>query len=350
MPVFTKAQSIAPNPQYVGLRAHNGIIWAHSPDLIPQSYSQPNIYQVEWSRMALSDRAWENCHCYSKFGVAFQYVNFNNPNVLGSGYALMAFTEPFLTYQRRLYITMRAGIGPVFLDQVYDAQTNPENLFFSAPISFVLALNASLNFRLTEQWHLSATGHYNHISNGGVKLPNKGINYPTFGLGIDYVLRPVTLSPRTKTQDYDREIQPYIGTFFSPRKTRADQSEKAYEGWMIGVQTGAVKPIGSFSAVGLGMELSHDGSLANRQVDFPESTAPVIASVMVQYYLTFGQFSFSPQLGYYVYRDAVEGNAFFQRWALVYTTGSEWYVGTSLKAHGHVAEHIDVHVGKWIKR
>ncbi len=349
MPTFAFAQSDARNPQYVGFRAHSGMIWAHSPDLIPQSYSRPSIYQVEWSRVALSERAWENCHCYSKFGVAFQYIDFHNPEVLGRGYALVTFTEPFLSFRRRLYVTMRAGLGPVYLDQVYNAQTNPENLFFSAPISFVVALNASLNFRVTDQWHLNATGHYNHISNGGVKLPNKGINYPTLGVGIDYILRPATLTPRTKSQDFDRDIQPYIGTFFSPRKTRADQSEMAYQGWMIGLQAGAMKHIGTFSAVGLGVELSHDGSLAKRRADFPESTGPVIVSAMAQYYLTFGRFYFSPQLGYYVHRDAVDGSTFFQRWALLYTTGSDWYVGTSIKAHGHVAEHLDVQIGKWIR-
>lgn len=338
------------NPQFWGLKMHGGSIWAHSPDLVPQAYSHPFIAQLEWSRIALSDNAWDNCNCYSKLGVSFQYINFNNPKVLGNGYALVGFTEPFITYQNRLYFTLRAGLGPIFLDNVYDAQSNPENLFFSAPVSFVLLLNLAANYQLSPNWHLNATMHYNHISNGGVRLPNKGINYPTIGLGVDYVFRPVTLTSRPKDRDFERGWNPYVGTFFSPRTAKSDETDKGYEGWMVGLNAGAVKQVGPFNGVGLGVELSHDWSLANRLKEAPVADGPVIGSVMLLHYLMFGKFSFSQQMGIYAYRDYPSSSDFFQRYLLSYNTSGGWIFGTSLKAHGHVAEHIDVHIGRWLNR
>ena len=45
---------------------------------------------------------------------------------------------------------------------------------------------------------LTASGNYNHISNGGLKQPNKGINYPTLALGLDYIPNPILIQNREK--------------------------------------------------------------------------------------------------------------------------------------------------------
>jgi len=90
-------------------------------------------------------------------------------------------------------------MGLSYLDNVYDERSNPENLFFSSEISGILLLNLTYNYLIKEQYQLNFSINYNHISNAGLKMPNKGMNFPTVSLGMDYILRPVILKPQEKS-------------------------------------------------------------------------------------------------------------------------------------------------------
>ena len=84
----------------------------------------------------------------------------------------------------------RTTAGLAYLTRVYNAGTNPRNTFFGSPINGLLALSVSVHYRFTNRLYLSATAAYNHISNGGTRQPNRGMNFPTAGLGITYVVDP----------------------------------------------------------------------------------------------------------------------------------------------------------------
>jgi hypothetical protein len=45
------------------------------------------------------------------------------------------------------------------------------------------------------------TFSYNHISNGGTVKPELGINYPMFGVGLDYVFNPYDFEEREKNRE-----------------------------------------------------------------------------------------------------------------------------------------------------
>ncbi|MEM9300215.1 MAG: acyloxyacyl hydrolase, partial [Bacteroidota bacterium] len=62
--------------------------------------------------------------------------------------------------------------------------------------------------------------------------------------------------------------------------------------------------------------------------------------------LVFGKFTFNQQMGYYLYRPyPTENSDFFQRYELLYLIGKRYQIGTSLKAHGHVADNLDLRFG-----
>ena len=178
----------------IGINGQYGIIIPHSDELKSISESNPWGISADFSKLLYSDKAWSNCNCYSKIGLSAAYYNYSNPKNLGNSYNLILFAEPFLSYQKRLHTTLRAGMGITYLDKVYDEITNPENLFYSSPISFILILHLKLNYAIGPSHKVYFSGNYNHISNRAVEKPNKVMNLPTLGLGLEYTLNPMNLT------------------------------------------------------------------------------------------------------------------------------------------------------------
>ena len=76
----------AQNPSYYGLKAHYGFIIPHSSSLEDISSSNPWGIEVDYSRLKINQKAWNNCNCYAGSGVSFSYFNYGNQDQLGNSY------------------------------------------------------------------------------------------------------------------------------------------------------------------------------------------------------------------------------------------------------------------------
>ncbi|MEM8894049.1 MAG: acyloxyacyl hydrolase [Bacteroidota bacterium] len=331
-----------------GASGHYGWIIPHSTELQDISSTAPIGIQLDWSSIKTSDKAWESCNCYGQVGVAFNYFNYQNPNQLGSSYNLTYFAEPYLSYRNRLFFSLRAAAGITYLNQVHDPIDNPENTFYSAPISFLLVLGLNLNYRLLDQVTLTGGLHYNHISNGGMKQPNKGMNFPTMTLGIKYHPEAIQLEVREKRNDQKGKLSGYLRFFTSfpevdtDTTTNTDNSREI----LLGLGGGALYHFTHTNAVNIGVELIRDGSFAKSAEITGDPYDAYLVGLLVGHNFVFGRLTFNQQLGWYAYRNypPLDRN-FYQRYEILYRIGEKWQLGTSLIAHGHVAENLDFRLG-----
>jgi hypothetical protein len=340
------AQEEIKNPAIWGAKIHRGYIWAHSREVIDISNSNPTGFQVEWSRVNLSKKAWERCNCYSKTGLSFNYFDYQNPQVLGNSYNLIAFAEPYLNLNNRLFYTLRGGLGITYLNKIYDEDSNPENLFFSSPVSFIGLVNVSINYKLSPKWSFNFTGHYNHISNGGMKKPNKGMNFPTLSLGADYSPSSFTLPFREKITLKKGKINGYTRLFATRPDVPATDELPAGRAWLLGISGGALLRVANFNALNLGVEVIRDNSLKEEGLRKDIDKDHHIIAIAAGHHLIFGQFDFNQQMAYYLYKPfPFTENKFYQRYELAYQLNEYLLAGISLKVHGHVAENFDVRIG-----
>ena len=334
------------DPLYIGIKYQYGDILAHSTDIEPISGTNPWGLSIEASQLKIKDKSWQNCNCYSKVGFSFSYTNFANPDVLGNAYSLIFFLEPLITYRRRLHLSFRAGMGIAYLNNTYDEIENPTNLFYSTSFSFPLLVNLSMNYKIAPEWNANLSVFYNHISNGGIQQPNKGINYPTIALGVDYILFQKPLPVRKKVKTSTKfPWRPYVGIFGTTRSVSDSTNESGNRKLTIGLNGGVIKRLGKIYAINLGVEASYDGSHREKRKLTGEDYKTYIFSLMAGNNLQFGRYQFSQQFGIYAVRPAPNNRRIFQRYALDYQLTELLKVGISLKAHGHVAQNIDVRVG-----
>ena len=330
---------------FVGLKTHTGFIIPHSKEIIDVSTSRPYGFQLDVSRINRSQKAWNKCNCYSQVGLSAAYFNYRNTDVLGSSYNLIAYMEPLLSYHRRLNFRFRTGAGLTYLTDVYDGGSNPTNLFFSSSISGYLMVGFSAHYKILKNWNTNLGFHYNHISNGGLQQPNKGMNFPTVNAGIEYNLNPVDLRPRSVRASFDRALHGYAGAFGNIRTVQSTDTEPTENKWQLGINGGIIKRFTTINAWMVGAELSYDGSIQEQGKRNGEGTSPILFSLLAGHQFSFGRFGFSQQMGHYTYRDYAFRTEFFQRYALTYLIASKVSVGISLKSHAQEAEQMDMRAG-----
>ena len=185
----------------VGLRTHAGYFLKHSSSLNPIKDSYPWGFEADLAWQLTGKKAYAYCSCYPRVGLTINYMNFDNATVLGSAYYALAYVEPVFFVPKRFNLSFRiALVGVAFMDRPYDEETNPNNLAYSTYVAFPLALGIGFNYRIDKHWNIRLGGNYNHISNGGIKNPNKGLNWPTGHIGVDYSISPVELKNRGKVR------------------------------------------------------------------------------------------------------------------------------------------------------
>jgi len=335
------------SPMYVGAKLHYGFIIPHADDL--RKISDSNIWgiQVDFSKLNTSFRSWSNCNCYSRLGVSFNFYDYRNPEVLGHSYNLAFFFEPYFNFKGRSRFSMRVGMGLSYLDNVYDESSNPENLFFGSKISGILLVNLNYNYLIKESYQLNFSLNYNHISNAGLKMPNKGMNFPTASIGLDYIIKPVKLEPQEKVSGIRKKIiLGYGRVFWSIRSVDADSIYSDKDKLMIGIEAGIIKGLSNINGLLAGLEFSYDGSFQEISNRLKENYAPFVLSIHLGNAFVIGRITFTQQMAYYLYKPFPStSKSFFQRYGIYYRIGKMASVGFSLKAHGHVAEHMDMRLG-----
>lgn len=340
-----EAQDTTSNPTYFGVKPQYGFIIPHSSTIRDVSTSNPYGVAFEYGWNLVQEKDWARCNCYSRAGFSLQYMNFNNPRVLGSSYSAMMFAEPYLDHQGDVLTSLRMGVGPSYLTKVYDAEKNPENLFFSNHLSFIIHLDLTLHIRLDERWFVNVYGKYNHISNGGIDEPNKGMNFPTFGVGIDHLVELPRMKKREPMPLEDKGVVPSVGVFGSMKNVVTGQDDVKKRTFGYGVILKARKNISRLNALNLGVEYLWDGEIKEKSAGEKEHRQ---VSVLAGHDLAFGKFIFSQYWGTYLYAPYYNKH-FFQRYSLTYRLSDHWHVGVTMKAHAEVAQNFNVLVEYHLK-
>jgi hypothetical protein len=334
-----------------GIRAHYGFIIPHSWQIKEISYSKPWGIELDLNWHLKRRAVWDYCYCYPRTGISTLYFNWDNPRILGSSVAVYPFIEPFIHAQRKLSFSVRFGIGPAYNTTIYDEETNSHNLFFGSHISFIALLNFGVNYRPSSHVNTRLAFDYNHISNGGLKEPNLGINFPTLNLGVDYSFTPVSFEDREK--DPSVELNPDKNRLDLILLSTAKNVEKGenhlFPVFGIGVNYSHVT--GRIFALSAGAEWISDFSIREkiRRLDLRDEEGEYIdhnrIAGLAGVEWLFGRFIFSQHMGVYFYEPFRARNRAYQRYGLVFRINRHIFIGTSIKAHGHVADLLDARIG-----
>jgi hypothetical protein len=318
-----------------GFNVHYGFIIPHTEAIEPVSHTRPYGFDLSFNKLSTSFDSWRVFNRYNSKGVQLGYFNYQNPKVLGSAFVLSVFTEPIISSGEKYIFSIKAGAGLSYHTKVYDYYNDSLNKFFSTRLSFPLYLMVRFKYRISNNYYLTLSGCYNHISNGAIKIPNYGMNFPTLLVGLEYYRRPL---PGLETKyapvrDYNEHsrflvIQALMGY------------KEVYGEWVyaFGLHTRYTWQIRNHYALNGGAEIILDGGvkkmieIENKSVDYER-----IALTAGQDFI-FGKVIFTQYFGFYVYSPYKAKNSIYQKYELLYRFIPQLSAGFYLKAHTSDAE------------
>lgn len=326
-----------------GLKVHQGYVLIHSRDLRPIRNSYPTGVELNLAWQKVSQKAWESCHCYPRMGVAATFWDYDNPEVLGYGVTGLFYIEPVFGARRQVSFSIRAGFGLSYQTRPYHPVDNPFNQSYSTYVAFPLQLGGSMHIRLQKKWYLDVTAVYNHFSNGGIRNPNKGINWPSGALGFGYYLNRPEFKDRVKRNwraDHDPETRFDVTLFMA-------FNEPVSKTYLLspGVELKYSRQIARINALTLGAEWIYDNDARFEIEQNGGRESPHKIGAAIGHEFLMGKFLFSQQFGFYLYKPHPNGQVVYQRYGLVFRTSRRLAFGIALKAHGHVADFLDFRVG-----
>ncbi|HHP7241887.1 MAG TPA: acyloxyacyl hydrolase [Cyclobacteriaceae bacterium] len=332
-------------PWVIGARIHGGFIIPHAPDLKSLAQNDPSGIQFEISKLKMSQRSWDYCRCFPKIGAAFNYYNYSEPDSLGNSYNLSFFIEPEFGAHKKIFFSLRPQLGVTYLNKPFDSINNPNNTFYSSTISFLVSLSAAVNVNIAPRWRLNFAANYNHISNGGIKEPNRGMNFPTLSIGVEYLTEAV------KFPDYSINRESYqkrkfldLGILLSAQ-TANDQPGRHPLYGLFGSYNFSIN---RKSIIKISTEWVNDGALKeNLEQEGLDMDHNRIA-ILLGHDMLIGRFRFGFDLGAYVYSPVKARDPVYQRYSLRYTVNNKFYIGTTIKSHRQVADYLDLRFGRFI--
>jgi len=327
---------------YIGGAYHKGFVIVHSRAVRAVEDSYPQGFQIDFGKHKISEKVWNACNCYPRAGVSFTFWDFDNPDVLGYGLSGVYYLQPVFRADKDFSFSVRGGIGLSYQTNPHDPISNPDNQSYSTSVAFPLELGLGFHYKLGELWQIEARMMYKHISNGGLSQPNKGINWPTAGLSLSRYLKPISFPEREKSD----------WRLAAPDRTRNDISafatyQEPKDGLYLvsgGLEFKHARRIGRLNNLSLGGEWMYDTNQAKlSEGSDPETGHHAGAALGHEFIL--GNFLFSQQIGVYILKPSSRPEDLYQRYGLSYRISQSLFFGVSLKAHGHVADFLDLRMG-----
>jgi hypothetical protein len=332
-----------PNIFSLSAGIQHGFIFAHSPAVENTKGAHPTgvEFSLGWQR---SDSAsWKICNCYPRKGLLLAYYDYDT-DILGKSFVASYFLEPNYRLSDRTFFFMKGNVGLAYLTNPFDSIKNPANQSYSGVVNGYLLVGVGLWFRFIKHWWANASINYQHISNGGLSLPNKGINWPTAGLSFRYQpdTRAYYRGSRMKDKSWKNDPPRWDIAVFGIAKKGADESGKKKRLPLLGFNFQVGKQVGRINMLNVGAEIFYDEGL-NMQLNRDSIKASATkAGLTFGHEFILGKFLFSQRLGVYVFDQTPYYDQFYHRWGIHYMINKHWGVGCNLLAHRQVADFIDL--------
>jgi len=272
----TSAQDSFPHQKVFGLNTYYGKIFIHTKTIKNVEGSKPYGLEIEYSKQQIDPATYEFCSCYPKAGFSLTYWNFDN-DILGHGLAVSRILAPAYRITNKLQFKLRGAFGRIYLTDPYDKIKNTNNHSYSLKNKPQLPLRGGFITPLSDHWSAALLGSFHHTSNGSFKEPNRGINWTTTAVSVQYAPGSNVLPAFKRTYDKSWQKKPLIietGFMFTPAQqynTRLQLQRK----YQAGVFIQTTKHIGRTSGVTAGTEIYYN------RIDSTAKniTSPVVAGV-----------------------------------------------------------------------
>jgi len=333
----------------IGAGLQHGFFFAHSPEVQNTKGAKPTGAELIFSWQRNDPAIWNLCNCYPRQGFLINYYNYDT-EILGSALTSAFFLEPSFRISEKFHLSFEASAGLSYLTNPFDSVHNPGNQSYSTKLSGYLLVGGGIWYKINGHFWLNGSLNYQHISNGGFRQPNKGINWPTVGLAVSYQKEERKFySGKKELKKYWKDNGPrWDVAVFGIAKRIRDENGNSKRLPLIGLSGQGSKQIGAIHALTAGLELFYDDALKtkieNDTLHASENVSAIRSGILIGHEFLLGKFIFSQRLGVYIINPTDYFTTIYHRWGIQYRFNKHWGAGFNLQAHKHVADFIDLRI------
>lgn len=258
----------------------------------------------QWQR----NSGYSASYGFAQNGVNLSFHDFGNRAILGLGIGLQYELQLHQHLTRKLQLIERIGMGGIWNTKPYHYATNPENIVMGSHLAALVSVAFGLEYRLIPTLNLSAEGMFWHSSNMHARLPNVGMNTPSFRVGLAYAFQTQneTITPSEKLNLPNQwELQTRFALGFNEAGgTARPVNTPLY--WKQLLSLGVAYRFKSIHRVSVNLETYYDGAnriwneALERDLAHPYLASSVVA-IMFGHEFIYGHFGFVINAGLNLY-------------------------------------------------
>ena len=316
-----------------------GPIIVHSSGVQNTKGAYPHGYEFTMAWQRNDQKAWNACGCSPSQGVQLAFYEYDN-KALGRSLNLSYVLEPTYRLSKRSSFSYKAILGAAYMSNPYDSGTNQANQSYSTTINGFLGLGVGYWRQLSNHWSAGGQIEFHHISNGGLHVPNKGINWPTASVTLRYRMNPRPLQLFHREPYLKSNRLRYDFSIFGVTKKVPDGTDQLHA--LVGLAIQAAKQVGRINYLTLGTEVFWDNALRSHLQQDNSGLDPWRVGILVGHEFFLGRLVLSQRLGAYLYQAGNYYDPVFHQWGVSYRVFNHWSLGTNLKVHRQVADYADL--------
>ncbi|MFA5815857.1 MAG: acyloxyacyl hydrolase [Bacteroidales bacterium] len=305
-------------------------------------------FSVRVAKQTTGTNLWEQLYAYPRYGIGFFTADFKSEE-LGQPISVFGFlTGPFFRI-RHFSLTYDFAIGLAFHWNKYDPLTNPYNIAIGSAINSMVEAGIGAEVRVFPRVNTGAGFGLTHFSNGGITLPNRGVNNSFWKLSLRYELySDDPIKPRNRIEKF-KDVNEWIIAGYTgfknaeiPVTVKPMQKQPSVPVYAIGIFGIYHRQLDYKSKIGAGIEFGYNG-LVNPQFETVADSLHLIRkpdirrlefSIFPSYELTFNKLSLFVEAGFYLYRNELIkiSPVFYQRVGIKYYFTDHIFAAIQIRA------------------
>lgn len=202
------AQNEKTFPTSISLKYTSGHIGRHSINVAHTTHGYTNGLDLVARNLLPFKTEMNDRLQISYFDFGIHYIDYPK-DYLGKTIAITTGKSGDFIRKKNFAIFGQFMYGLGYCTKPY-SQINNKNVAASTHIGFFFNANMGASYQFHKNWDVNFCMAFNHLSNGGIKKPNKGYNVISTNIGVTYHLQEKSLEEETYSRDYDDSKKYYF--------------------------------------------------------------------------------------------------------------------------------------------
>lgn len=327
-------------------RMHYGFVMAHSPRVNHLVTGHTHGFQLNLGMQGMKSRM-QRIYNSPQTGLSLAYLDFANPEVLGSGICLLAYADLPVVRKSNFLFSIHLADGLGFATKRFDPVENRKDPVLASKLNAAIQIFFQTKYFISKRTDLRLSLGLTHFSNGSYATPNLGINNISLSSGVIFYFDTVrTLASRGDVEPPEKKIRFEVIAAGGPKEIYPAGGKK-YGSWTVSAI--AFKAFSHKYRLGIGTDFIYDLSLTERFIRdsvFDSSVSDRMRSgIYIANELILSRLTAVLDLGFYVYSPFKGDGNMYHRIGLKYFCTDHLFINYTLRTHYGKADNIELGLG-----